>query len=109
MIPSTALDPDGSCVPQMGVHALDVRSPELQEDPEVFTTTLILGYHNGELTFIEPMVTQEYLINRLEWSWDVPRPNILGRSVLWPGLFEASYDSNLDKYNLEFSNFTAIE
>lgn len=109
MIPSTALDPEGSCVPAMGVHALDVRSPELQEEPEMFTRTFILGYHNAELTFIEPMVTQAHLADRSEWTWDVPRPGTLGQSVLWPGTFEASYDADSDTYSLEFYDFTDIE
>ncbi|MBR59123.1 MAG: hypothetical protein CMH54_14030 [Myxococcales bacterium] len=109
LIPSTALDPDGTCVPGMGVHAVDVRSPELHEEPEFFTTTLVLGYHNGALTFLEPMVTQEYLAARSEWGWDVPRPNILGRSVLWPARFEATYDAESDTYSFEFSDFSAID
>ena len=96
MIPGTALEPEGSCVPAMGVHALDVRSPELQEEPEVFTRTLILGYHNAEITFIEPMVTQAHLAERSEWAWDVPRPTVLGRSVLWPATFEVSFDAAAD-------------
>jgi len=64
-------------VPAMGVHAVDVRSPELQEDPEIFTRTLIIGYHNAEITFIKPMVTQAHLAERSEWTWDVPRPTVL--------------------------------
>lgn len=96
-------------VPAMGVHALDVRSPELQEDPEMFTRTLIIGYHNAEITFIEPMVTQAHLAERSEWTWDVPRPTVLGRSVLWPATFKASLDADTDTYTLEYSGFSAIE
>ncbi len=109
MIPGTALDPEGSCEPAMGVHALDVRSPELQEEPEMFTRTLIVGYHNAEITFIEPMVTQAHLAERSEWTWNVPRPTVLGRSVLWPATFEVSFDAAADTYTLEFSGFSAIE
>jgi hypothetical protein len=109
MIPGTALEPEGSCVPAMGVHSLDVRSPELQEEPEVFTRTLILGYHNAEITFIEPMVTQAHLAERSEWTWNVPRPMVLGRSVLWPATFEVSFDAAVDTYTMEFSGFSAIE
>lgn len=109
LIPSTALEPEGSCVPAMGVHALDVRSPELQDDPEMFTRTLIIGYQNAEITFIEPMVTQAHLAERSEWAWDVPRPTVLGRSVLWPATFKASFDADTDTYTLEYSGFSAIE
>jgi hypothetical protein len=109
MIPGTGLEPDGSCVPKMGVHALDVRSGELQKDkPTPFTKTLILGYHAGALTFIEPMVTQAHFASRATWTWDIPQPKKLGRSVLWPSVLEATYDAGSGNYNIVFSKFTAV-
>jgi hypothetical protein len=110
MIPSPALDPDGTCVPGMGVHALDVRSGELQmEEPSPFTATLILGYHAGALSFIEPMVTQAHFGAQADWSWEIPRPATLGRSVLWPGMLDFTYDSETETYDVVFSEFTEID
>ena len=114
MIPSAAIDDGtpsgGTCVPKMGVHALDVRSPELQEtDPSPFDATLILGYHAGALSFIEPMVTQAHFGTRANWGWDIPRPKKLGRSVLWPARLEANYDADSDTYDVVFSEFSPIE
>jgi hypothetical protein len=55
------------------------------------------------------MVTQAHLAERSEWTWDVPRPTVLGRSVLWPATFKASFDADTDTYTLEYSGFSAIE
>lgn len=42
-------------VPQMGVHWVDLLSPELHG--ATFTSTFIYGSYNGKTTFYEPMVT----------------------------------------------------
>ncbi|ACB74358.1 DUF5602 domain-containing protein [Opitutus terrae] len=47
---------DPIVVPQMGQHFLDSLSPEFG-DPAAFTQTLIYGYHDGKMSFIEPMIT----------------------------------------------------
>jgi hypothetical protein len=113
LIPDTSLsgpDSDGTCVPQMGVHAVDVRSPEMNpEAPAAFTETYIIGYHKGRMAFLEPMITQEFFTSRPELSWDVPRPALLGRAVLWPGSFSAFYNAEDDMYELTFSEFSDIE
>ncbi len=55
-------------VPLMGMHWLDVRSPELQgmlgrpEAYRPFTTTFIYGAWDGQLIFMEPMITRAYLM-----------------------------------------------
>lgn len=55
-------------VPLMGLHWLDVRSPELQglvghpEKQEKFTKTFIYGSWNGVFVFAEPMITRAYIL-----------------------------------------------
>jgi hypothetical protein len=55
-------------VPLMGVHWIDVRSPELQKmmgKPELyrpFTTTFIYGSWAGRFTFVEPMITRDHIL-----------------------------------------------
>ena len=52
----------------MGVHWIDVRSPELQgllgkpERAKPFTATFIHGAWNGKFIFDEPMVTRAHLL-----------------------------------------------
>ena len=57
-------------VPLMGVHWLDVRSPELQQmagNPgawQPFTKTFIYGSWNGRFIFDEPMITRAYILSK---------------------------------------------
>lgn len=53
-LPSMYLHVPGG-VPQMGAHWVDLLSPEFNSG--VFTHTFIFGSYNGNVTFLEPMVT----------------------------------------------------
>lgn len=52
-----------AAVPMMGLHWLDVKSPELQPLPnnKPFTATFIYGSWDGKINFVEPMVTKAYI------------------------------------------------
>jgi hypothetical protein len=109
-IPSTAPEPEGTCMAGMGIHALDPRSPELAEtDPAPFSHTLILGYHAGEFAFVEPMVTQELLRTREEYSYDLNPPLAGLDGKLWPTRIEATYDSSEDAYHFVFDGLISID
>jgi hypothetical protein len=62
------IPPASIAVPRMGIHWVDVRSPELQamaghpDNYQPFTKTFIYGSWNGKLTFMEPMITREYIM-----------------------------------------------
>jgi hypothetical protein len=62
--------PVAAAVPRMGVHMLDMRSPEIQGmlgNPagyRPFTTTFIQGSWDGRVTFYEPMITREHILAR---------------------------------------------
>lgn len=47
-------------VPGEGVHVEDVTAKEFYGQP--FDTTLIYGFYNGKMAFVEPMVTRHYLL-----------------------------------------------
>ncbi len=62
--------PAAVAVPQMGVHWMDTRSPELQglfghpDAYRAFTSTFIYGSWDGHFTFQEPMVTREFILSK---------------------------------------------
>ena len=81
----------GSCVPGMGIHAADVREPELQcifavlggapdaaPCPEAFTNHVVMGYIDGLPAFLEPMISQAYLQGYPSEEFEVPQPAKLG-------------------------------
>ena len=61
-------------VPQMGMHWVDVTSPELNPtNPAVFTQTMILGSYNGKVTFYEPMITRDFLLSTTTFERSIPQ------------------------------------
>lgn len=96
LIPGTGLEPEGSCVPKMGVHAVHLDSPELAlENPATFTETLILGYHAGEMVFVEPMASQAFLRGKMDWDFVFPAPNELGNAIKkYPIRFEGRFHAD---------------
>jgi hypothetical protein len=51
-------------VPLMGLHWLDIKSPELPPSNRPFTATYIVGSWNGQVIFDEPMVTRDFILSR---------------------------------------------
>lgn len=70
--PSTYFNPGGG-VPQMGVHWLDFTSPEL--NGATFTQTFIYGSYNGQVTFYEPMITEQFILDNPAYERAVPQPS----------------------------------
>lgn len=100
----------GGCVPEMGNHAVDVDAPELRpDDPAPFTQTMILGYYGGELTFLEPMATRQFLREHEGFTTSVPAPERLSRSTRYPRTFEAVYDEDRNAYRFVWSDFVTLE
>ena len=54
--------PAGMTVPRMGLHWLDIKSPELPPANRPFTATFIVGSWNGQVIFDEPMVTRDFIL-----------------------------------------------
>ncbi len=69
--PPTYFNPGGG-VPQMGVHWLDFTSPELSG--ATFTQTFILGSYDGKVTFYEPMITEQFILNNPAYERAIPQP-----------------------------------
>ena len=70
-------------IPRMGVHWVDMRSPELQGmlgHPELarpFTTTFIQGSWDGQVTFFEPMITRAFIVGRREATAAASRDSVI--------------------------------
>lgn len=92
VIPDTA-------VPMMGVHAIDMTAPELHGKP--FTATFIYGYDNGQLIFLEPMVTQAYLQTKPDETMPVKTPQHYSSPGYYPTSYSVRYDAGQDRYLVE--------
>ncbi|MEW6749418.1 MAG: DUF5602 domain-containing protein [Candidatus Latescibacterota bacterium] len=106
--PGYFLPPD-ACVPQMGMHALDSRSPELfPVAPVRFASTVVLGYYGGFLTFLEPMISRERLLLRQDLNLRIPVPAGLAPSTRYPTRFRATYDPDADAYRMALGRFVTV-
>jgi hypothetical protein len=72
-------------VETMGVHWVDAASPELNGQP--FTSTMIFGTWDGQVTFIEPMITRDFLLSKTEFSATIPIP----QKHAEPGYYPSGY------------------
>lgn len=69
-------------VPEMGTHWADPTSPELAG--KKFTETLIYGSYDGKMTFMEPMVSYDFLKNSPNLSKTMPLPTKFAKSGYYP-------------------------
>ena len=64
----------GATVPQMGTHWLNPASPEFPPTSAPFTHTFIYGSNNGQVIFLEPMITRAFLLSGTSFSTSYPQP-----------------------------------
>jgi hypothetical protein len=106
--------PAAVAVPKMGMHWLDVRSPELQalaghpEKQERFTKTFIYGSWDGEFVFAEPMITRAYIVAKKEAQdaavrdevIPVPAPASVQAPGYHPTAYRITYDAAAKEYRI---------
>jgi hypothetical protein len=89
--------PDG--VPRMGAHIIDLMSPEVA-GTGIFTHTFLYGKYNGELNFLEPMVTKAHLDSKVDMTQEIRQPEQWMEAGFYPSKYEVSYDEENDLYEL---------
>ena len=98
------------CVPAMGFHAVDITAPELSPtNPQPFTKTMVLGYYQGRLTFVEPMVTRDELLKKQSFEMAIPHPEVVARNTLLPTKVTATFDEANQQYDFVLSDFVEVE
>lgn len=100
VLPDGYMIPPGTHVNQMGLHAVPKSAPEFQGKP--FVHTFIYGYTDGELAFLEPMITHKFLESRSDHATAVPTPERYGTSGWYPTEFRVEYDEEDDVYRVMF-------
>lgn len=78
----------GAAVGNMGNHLIDPTSPELApENPAKFTHTWIYGCYDGKITFYEPMITREYLLEKVVLEKPIPLPEKYAVAGWYPTVY----------------------
>ena len=116
---NAALAPPGApmsaiAVPMMGVHFVDMRSPELQgmlgkpEAYKPFTSTFIHGSWDGEMVFWEPMITRAHIVAKKDATdvavrdeiIPVPAPKAYARPGYYPAAYRITWDAEAREYRI---------
>lgn len=107
-LPRGYLQPESHSLPQMGRHSVAL-DEFLATDHWRFT--MIAGFlpDASYMHFIEPMVTQEFLLSRKNFNLPIPTPSVLGRATSYPTECLAHYDKDADAYHIVFKGFKPIE
>jgi hypothetical protein len=119
---STLTPPDTPtpAVPKMGVHWIDVRSPEIQAllgKPELakpFTTTFIYGSWNGRFTFVEPMITRDFILGRRTAATAAQRDSVIALPMgekaspagMYPAAYRIAWDAAASEYRIALTQLT---
>ena len=97
-LPPTYFNPGGG-VPQMGVHWIDVTSPELSG--ATFTQTFIYGSYDGKVTFYEPMITEAFLLANPNFERAIPQPAKVQETGYYPTIMRIQKLSGVTNIILE--------
>ncbi|MHB9026407.1 MAG: DUF5602 domain-containing protein [Armatimonadota bacterium] len=97
-VPPGYIFAQGGEEPRMGAHWVNPNSPEFQGQP--FTQTLIYGFYNGSLAFIEPMASLSYLRTRPLFFAPMAVPTFYPRSAYYPTGYKVGFDQSTGQYTV---------
>ena len=89
--------------PRMGVHYVDPEAPELNGKP--FTKTLIYGFFDGEMIFVEPMITVDYFESHPTDTLPIKQPEAYNRSGYYPTAYRIEYDAEEQAFDVFLTDF----
>jgi len=107
-------------IPMMGLHWLDVRSPELQKltgNPagyRPFTKTFIYGTWDGQFIFDEPMITRAYILEKktatdpsvVDEVVPVPTAQKYSPAGFYPSAYRISWDAQQKEYRIALTQLS---
>jgi hypothetical protein len=103
--PRYAPDPEG--VPRMGTHWTNIDSHEFHGS--TFTNTMVYGFYDAKMVFIEPMVTRAFLLSRPDDTKTIQVPERYPARGRYPRAYTVRYDATTDNYRVELHTFASHE
>ena len=92
-------------VPQMGTHWVDLLSPEFNGGG--FTSTFLIGSYAGEVTFYEPMITENTLESGVTINKDIRQPlRFSPPGLYYPSRYRIYKNVNTLKHFVALEGFT---
>ena len=90
--------PDNA-VPFMGVYWTDTTQQLIPGQYE-FTSILLNGSWNGRYTFLEPMVSRDFLLTKPALTEEVKQPRAFQKTGFYPTIYQIRYDPAAKEYSI---------
>lgn len=95
-IPAGYILPAGTQHRRMGVHWIDPAATEFKGQP--FTATYIVGSYDGQVNFLEPMISHAFLASRPNLRKALPQPAAFARKGWYPSGWVVRWDDQRGEY-----------
>jgi len=95
----------GAAVPDMGNHLINSKSPELAPNGPEFTHTFIFGAYDGQITFLEPMITRAYIASNPTLCEPIKQPEAWQIAGAYPTKYCIRYLDRAAKYAISLEDF----
>jgi hypothetical protein len=103
-VPADYISPGNQAVPAMGVHWVDATSGEF--NGKTFDQTFIWGFGQGQLLFIEPMITKAFLESTTSFTTELKQPEQVQRAGLYPKRYSIRHDTAAKVYRISLDELT---
>ncbi|MBL7826679.1 MAG: DUF5602 domain-containing protein [Saprospiraceae bacterium] len=91
-------------VPQMGNHWIDFTSPEFAG--QSFTETFIWGSYDGKVTFLEPMITHDFITDTHDFEEELKQPAKYDQpGKYYPTKHGFAHDHDKKEYRIYLKSF----
>ncbi len=97
--------PAENTVPAMGLHWVD-RAGGVVPGKYDFKQILINGSWDGKYTFIEPMMTREWMLTKQAVRQDFKQPEAYQRNGYFPATYSVRYDDQAKEYSISLGGMT---
>jgi Domain of unknown function (DUF5602) len=108
-VPQDYVLPPGSpaenAVPGMGLHWVD-GTDGLEPGKYDFKQTLIAGSWDGAYTFIEPMMTREWMLTKQAVDEKIKQPQAYQKNSYYPTTYTVHYDDQANAYSVALGGMT---
>jgi hypothetical protein len=95
----------------MGLHWVDLASPELPPQSKPFTSTFIVGSWDGQVIFDEPMITREFILaHRADTtttrSFALPAAQRYVPAGFYPASYRITWDASAREYRIALTELS---
>ncbi|MCC6772107.1 MAG: DUF5602 domain-containing protein [Gemmatimonadaceae bacterium] len=95
--------PDAMGIPRMGNHWADLSAHEFHGSP--FTSTMIYGFYDGKMVFIEPMTSKAFLESKPDETIALKVPAKYPQPGRYPTNYRVAYDATTKEYRVTLQSF----